>query len=97
MVTAGAKSLFNLFAITWLGGGGDAEHPEAHAEGTVGLKAILARRAAYYFGTAMLLNLLHAILPRKFVPGFHALHSGFGYLEGQGEQGICQRAAAVLA
>jgi hypothetical protein len=43
-------------------------YTEPEAESTVGLAATLARRFVYYFGAAILLNLLLSVLPNYMVP-----------------------------
>jgi hypothetical protein len=43
----------------------------ARSRGDAGLAAILARRFGYYFGAAVLLNLLLSILPGRLVPSLY--------------------------
>jgi hypothetical protein len=65
-IVVGLFHSFQYHRLMWFHNRNRYSEPEA--ENTVGLAAILARRAVYYFAAAVLLNLCLSILPGSFSP-----------------------------
>jgi hypothetical protein len=65
-IVVGLFHSFQYHRLMWFHNRNRYSDPEV--ESTAGLAAILARRAAYYFGAAVLLNLVLSILPGRFAP-----------------------------
>jgi hypothetical protein len=68
-IVLGLFHSFQYHRLMWFHNRNRYGAPEA--EGEVGLAAILARHFGYYFGAAVLLNLVLSILPGRLVPSLY--------------------------